>query len=123
MWANELSNTVYVATPYGVMEHGGSSAPPADDYSSIRVYPNPVTPEFTGAVTIEGLVEGSVVKIADASGAVVWQGRAEGGMALWPAENSAGRRVASGVYYVLPSPSAQSWSSAAPVAAKILVIN
>lgn len=123
VYADELSNTVYVATPYGVMEHGGSSAPPAEDYSSIRVYPNPVTPEFTGSVTIEGLVEGSVVKIADASGAVVWQGRAEGGMALWPAENSAGRRVASGVYYVLPSPSSQSGSSAAPVAAKILVIN
>lgn len=123
VYADELSNTVYVATPYGVMEYGGTATPPAENYSSIRVYPNPVTPEFTGTVTIDGLLDGSVVKIADSSGSVIWQGRAEGGMAQWPAENSSGRRVASGVYYLLPSPSSQSESSAVPVAAKIVVIN
>ena len=122
VYCDALANTVYVATPCGVMEYGGTAAPPAGNYSSLHIYPNPVTPDFTGEVTVEGLTEGSLVKIADSSGAVVWQGRAEGGMVRWPAQTSAGRRVASGVYYLLPSP-AESTVQAAPVVAKILVVN
>lgn len=94
---------------------------PSDSFSSVRVYPNPVTPEYGGIVTVDGLMDGSLVKIADSSGAVVWQGRAEGGMITWNIENSAGRRVRSGVYYVLASSNAGGSSKGA--VAKIMVIN
>lgn len=122
VYADPLSNTVYVATPLYVMAYGSDASRPAADYSSIRVYPNPLTPEHTGPVTIDSLTDGSLVKIADSSGSVVWQGRAEGGMVQWPAQNSSGARVSSGVYFVLPSPSSSD-SSVSSVAAKIVVIN
>ncbi len=121
VYADVLSNSVFFATPGGVIEYGGDAMVPSDSFSSVRVYPNPVTPEYGGIVTVDGLMDGSLVKIADSSGAVVWQGRAEGGMITWNIENSAGRRVRSGVYYVLASSNAGGSSKGA--VAKIMVIN
>lgn len=121
VYASKTSNSVYFATPQGVMEYGGDSSAPAEDYSSLRVYPNPVTPDYGGDVTIDGLREASLVKIADSAGAVVWQGRAEGGMLVWNVTNSAGKRVKTGVYYIFASPSHGDGSKGA--VAKVMVVN
>lgn len=122
VYASQRDNTVMIGTSRGLIEYGGTASAPADDYSSVKVYPNPVTPETRTDVTISGLMDGSLVKIADASGRVVWQGRAEGGMLRWPVENHAGRRVPSGVYYVMAS-SGPASSPAKGAVAKILVVN
>lgn len=102
------------------MEYGSDATKPADSFSDIKIYPNPVTPEYGGDVTIEGLMDGSLVKIADSAGAVVWQGRAEGGMITWNTENSAGRRVRTGVYYVFVSSNAS--ESAKGATAKLMIV-
>ena len=122
VYASAVDNTVLIGTRNGLLEYGGTASAPADSYSAVKVYPNPVTPETSGDVTVSGLTEGSLVKISDASGRVVWQGRAEGGMLRWPVENSAGRRVASGVYYVLAS-SGRDVTPARGAVARILVVN
>lgn len=122
VYASPTDNTVMIGTARGLMEYGGTASAPADDYSSVKVYPNPVTPDIRTDVTISGLMEGSLVKIADAAGRVVWQGRAEGGMLRWPVENVNGRRVLSGVYYVMAS-SGPDASPAKGAVAKILVVN
>lgn len=119
--ASQSSNSIYFATPQGVMEYGGDSSAPAGDYSSLRVYPNPVTPDYGGDVTIDGLKEASLVKIADSAGSVVWQGRAEGGMLVWNVTNSAGKRVKTGVYYIFASPSHGDGGKGA--VAKVMVVN
>ncbi len=84
-------------------------------------YPNPVRPDYTGWITVTGLMDNSLVKIADAAGNVFFQGRSEGGMVSWDGCDSAGRRVKSGVYYVFASRSSDGSSKGA--VAKILVIN
>ena len=122
VYASAVDNTVLIGTRNGLLEYGGTASAPAESYSAVKVYPNPVTPETSGDVTVSGLTEGSLVKISDASGRVVWQGRAEGGMLRWPVENSAGRRVASGVYYVLAS-SGRDVTPARGAVARILVVN
>lgn len=122
VYASTTDNTVLIGTRRGLLEYGGTASAPADSYSAVKVYPNPVTPETGGDVTVSGLTDGSLVKIADVSGRVVWQGRAEGGMLRWPVENSAGRRVASGVYYVLAS-SGRDATPARGAVARILVVN
>lgn len=122
VYASAVDNTVLIGTRNGLLEYGGTASAPVDSYSAVKVYPNPVTPETSGDVTVSGLTEGSLVKISDASGRVVWQGRAEGGMLRWPVENSAGRRVASGVYYVLAS-SGRDVTPARGAVARILVVN
>ncbi len=115
-----LGSAVYVGTEAGLFVYNGDSSPAADDYSNVFVYPNPVRPEYTGPVTITGLMENSLVKIADVSGNVIYQGRSEGGSMTWDVCNSAGQRVRTGVYFVLASQSAGGSSGAV---AKITVIN
>ncbi|MDE6049616.1 MAG: hypothetical protein K2G09_07990 [Paramuribaculum sp.] len=121
VYASATDNSVYFATPQGIMVYGGSSVAPAESLSDIKVYPNPVTPEYGGDVTVEGLTDGALVKIADSAGTVLWQTRAEGGMITWNLTDSAGKRVRTGIYYIFASSAANSSSKGA--VAKIAVVN
>lgn len=115
------SNIVYVGTRYGLAEYSSDASPAAGDYSEIYAYPNPVRPDYGGWITVTGLMDGSLVKIADAAGNVFFQGRAEGGMITWDGCNGVGQRVKTGVYYVFASQSGDSGSSGAVT--KIMVVN
>ncbi|MCM1293061.1 MAG: hypothetical protein NC111_06945 [Bacteroides sp.] len=121
VYADKATGIVYVGTDYGLMSYTSDATPVATDFDDILVYPNPVRPEYRGNVNITGLMDNSLVKIADASGSVVAQGRSEGGRFVWNCCNSAGVRVKTGVYYVLASQNASGSSSAA--VAKIMVVN
>lgn len=85
---------------------------------NIKVYPNPVRPEYQGRVTITGLSEGVEVKILSANGQLVRRGNATGGSYLWDVCNAQGSRVAAGVYYIMLSTS----NGGNSVAAKMVVI-
>ena len=115
------SNIVYVGHATGLLSYSSSTAPAASDYSEVYAYPNPVRPEYTGVITITGLMDNSLVKIADSAGNVFVQGRSNGGMFVWDGCDSTGSRVKSGVYYVLSSQNGDGGSSGAVT--KILVIN
>ena len=67
---------------------------------NVYVYPNPVTPEYTGLITITGLSLNADVKILAANGALIAEGRSNGGTFTWDGCDKQGRRVASGVYMV-----------------------
>ena len=114
------SNTVFVGTSSGVLEYESSSVTPAPSYDDVLVYPNPVRPEYTGAITIKGLMDNSLVKISDASGNVITSLQSTGGIATWDGLNASGERVKSGVYFVLASENEDESSSA--IVAKFLVI-
>ena len=114
------SNTVYVGTSTGLVEYYSDSSPAAESYSNVYAYPNPVTPDFTGDVTITGLMENSLVKIADAAGNVIRSLKSSGGMATWDGCYGNGRRVKTGVYFVLASQNENDTSSG--VVTKILFI-
>lgn len=115
------SNDVLIGTPEGMYLYSSSSAPAADTYDEVYAFPNPVRPEYTGWITINGLMDNSLVKIADMQGNVFWEGRSEGGMVVWDGCNRDGRRVSSGVYTVFASQNADGSSSGAVT--KIVVIN
>ncbi len=106
----------------GLLEFASTSGPPRDDYSDVYAYPNPVTPDYSGMITIEGLMGGSMVKIVDAGFNTVYQTMSDGGTAQWDGTNFGGDRVRSGVYYVVASSSTDT-SSEGDVVTKILVIN
>lgn len=115
------NNTVYVGTYQGLYSFLSDATPAAEDFSNIYAYPNPVRPDYYGDVTITGLMDNSVVKITDQAGNVVYETRAQGGMATWPVCNAAGDKVRSGVYYALAIYSDGTSSAGKPT--KILVIN
>lgn len=98
--ADRLSNKIYIGTNYGPMAYESDAAPATEDLSNVSVYPNPVTPDYSGAVSITGLMDSSMVKITDAVGNLVHQSMSQGGMATWDVCNVNGERVRSGVYMI-----------------------
>lgn len=117
------SNVIYVGTTQGLYSFLGDSSAPQDDFSNVLAYPNPVRPDFFGPVTISGLMDHSVVKIADAAGNVVWQTRSQGGMASWDVTGPDGQRVRSGIYYAYVSTDGGDSGSSGGTVIKIMVIN
>ena len=117
---NPNNNSVYVITDNGFFEYFSDSTPAESDYSSVYAYPNPVRPDFTGLITIKGLMDNSLVKITDPAGNVVKQLKSNGGMATWDGCNESGARVKTGVYFVFASQSETEGSNSAVT--KIMVI-
>lgn len=115
------SNKVYFGTSNGLAEFDSDSSPAAEDYSEVYAYPNPVRPEYTGWITIAGLMDNSLVKIADMAGNVFFTARSEGGMVAWDGCDSSGNRVKTGVYLVFASQNATGSNKGA--VAKIMVVN
>ncbi len=68
---------------------------------NVKAYPNPVRPDYTGPITVDGLTMDSEVKICTSTGQLVWSGHSNGGRFTWNGCNKQGRRVASGVYNVV----------------------
>ena len=118
---HDKNNMVYIGTSKGIVSYSSTSAPAADSYDEVYAYPNTVRPDYTGWITIKGLMDNSLVKIADAAGNVFHQGRSDGGMYVWDGCNANGERVRSGVYYVFASQNENEQSSGAVT--KILVVN
>ncbi len=116
------NNSVYIGTDVGLVQYSSTSAPSEEDYSNVYAYPNPVRPEYTGWITIKGLMEDSLVKITDAAGNLIYTTQSEGGMVAWDGCNTNGQRVKTGVYYVFASQSEDGQSSTGAVT-KILVVN
>ena len=117
---DKYSNAVYFGTVAGLVKYNSDASPSAEDYSEVYAYPNPVRPEYTGFITITGLMENSLIKIADAAGNVFFQGTSNGGMITWDGCDAAGNRVKTGVYYVFASQNENGSSSGAVT--KILVV-
>ncbi len=122
--ADRSSNRVYVGTRMGLLCYISNSSPVADNFDNVYAYPNPVRPDYTGWITITGLMDNSLVKIADAHGNVLYQTRSEGGMAVWDGCTASGSRVKTGVYYVFASSgSGDDGSGTTGAVTKILVVN
>lgn len=93
---------VFFASMNGLCSYITDAISPSSEMTKQNVwaYPNPVTPDYTGLVTIVGLTSDADVKILTTSGGLVAEGRSQGGMFTWDCKDKQGRRVASGVYFV-----------------------
>jgi len=91
---------VFVGTGKGLMSYQNDAAPASEDYSNVYAYPNPVRPEYSGVITICGLMDETIVHIVDNAGNLVCETRSNGGLAIWDGKTADGRRAASGVYTV-----------------------
>lgn len=109
---------VFIGTDRGVISYRGTATEGVNVHSDVQVFPNPVRPEYTGFVSVNGLVTNAWIKITDLSGQLVYQTRADGGQISWDGRDLNGNRVATGVYLVL----ATSDLGEETVAAKIVFI-
>ena len=99
---NPTSGEVFFGTDKGLCSYISDATEANDEMTKDNVwaYPNPVTPDYRGPITITGLTYDADVKILAANGALIHQGRSNGGTYTWDGCDQQGRRVASGIYMV-----------------------
>jgi ligand-binding sensor domain-containing protein len=102
---DEHTGEVFFVTEKGIVSYMGTATAGAENFNDVKIYPNPVTPEYDGSIAITGLVENCYVKITDLSGSLVYENRANGGMLTWDGINYSGNKVATGVYLIFASDS------------------
>ena len=99
---NPTNGEVFFGTDLGLCSFMSDATEPNEEMikDNVWAYPNPVEPGYTGLITITGLSLDADVKILAANGALVAEGRSNGGSFTWDGCDRQGRRVASGVYMV-----------------------
>ncbi len=101
---NDENGEVFIATASGLISYrSGSTGAGLVHESTVKVFPNPVDPDYTGPIAIDGLAQDALVKITDISGKIVRELLAVGGQAVWDGRDHDGTEVASGVYIVYSS--------------------
>ena len=102
---NNSTGEVMIGTDRGLMGFMGEKTAEPNKISDddLKIYPNPVRPDYYGDVTIEGLPYGAEVKITTTGGQVVTSGKSSNGEFKWDVRDAYGNDVGSGVYFVLVS--------------------
>ena len=107
MAINNKTGEVFFGTDNGLCSFVSDATTINDEMTEDNVwaYPNPVTPDYTGLITIVGLTYNADVKIVSSNGALIAEGRSNGGTFTWNGKDKNGNRVASGVYMVVTATS------------------
>ena len=100
---NHSNGEVFFATENGVVGFFSTATNFDNEMSNVRVFPNPVRPDYDGNITIDGLAYNTSVKITDIQGNILFETESEGGRAVWNGLLSDGSRPATGVYLVYVS--------------------
>ncbi|WP_321425298.1 two-component regulator propeller domain-containing protein [uncultured Bacteroides sp.] len=116
---NPNTGKLYIGTDQGLISYMSDATEGGNSFSeNAHAYPNPVKPDYTGVITVTGLIRDSDVRVTDISGNLIYSGTSVGGQFTWDGNNSKGKRVASGVYLVLAADA----EGKEGIATKILVI-
>ncbi|EAY26148.1 type IX secretion system anionic LPS delivery protein PorZ [Microscilla marina] len=89
---------VFVATDKGLVSYRGTATTGEQTHQEVKVFPNPVRPNFNGLLGISGLVDDAKVKITDVSGKLIYQTQAQGGTVSWDLRDYTGHRAKTGIY-------------------------
>ena len=100
---NDVTGEVFFATEKGIISMRSESTQGNTDFSEVLVFPNPVKPDYSGPITIKGLITDAVVKITDVSGNLIYETVALGGQAVWDGKSFDGQKAHTGVYLVFCS--------------------
>jgi|LakMenEpi03Aug12_release.lakeMendotaPanAssembly.Ray.scaffolds.fasta_scaffold12695_3 hypothetical protein len=91
---------VFFFTKNEIISYKGNATESALVQSSIKIYPNPIAPNYDGPILIKNLVNNALVKITDINGQLMMQTRALGGQAIWNGRDQYQHKVASGIYLI-----------------------
>jgi len=97
---DKISGEVFFATENGIISYRSDATAGSETNAAVKIFPNPVRPEYSGNIAISGLVANSSIKITDIAGNLIYETNANGGEALWNGKNYSGNRAATGVYLV-----------------------
>jgi len=94
---------VYIKTNCGLASYLTDTQETQENLSSVKVFPNPVRPDFDGEICISGLEENCDIRITDIAGNLVYKTVSEGGKIFWDGINQNGHRCSTGVYLIFIS--------------------
>ena len=98
---NQATGEVFFGTTSGLLSYSSRVTSGNETLENLRAYPNPVRPNYTGLVTIDGLTNGANIKITDVSGNLVFEEFVDGGSLQWDTRAFGKHKVASGVYFIV----------------------
>ena len=91
---------VFFFTKDEIISYKGNATESVSTQSAIKIYPNPIAPNYNGPILIKNLVNNALVKITDLNGQLMMQTRALGGQAIWDGRDQYQHKVASGIYLI-----------------------
>jgi len=91
---------IWFGTSKGIQSLRGNATTGEEKFTNVYTFQNPVRENFTGNVTITGLMRNSEIRITDISGNLVYETVSDGGKATWNLKTYNGRHVTTGVYLV-----------------------
>jgi FlgD Ig-like domain len=120
---NPRNGEVWIATEKGVQTLRTEAVNGTKiNLPSAYAYPNPVRPEYQGLISIYGLARDANVKITDAAGNLVYEGKSLGGQAVWDGRDYTGKRAASGVYLIFAT-SSETFENPDAIVTKVVILN
>lgn len=97
---NQETGELFIITDLGLVSYRSDASQDDADYSSTKVFPNPVRPGYEGLITIQGIRYDSDVKVTDVAGNLIFKTTSNGGTATWDGKRADGSKVESGVYLI-----------------------
>ncbi|GAB4450454.1 MAG: hypothetical protein OHK0036_09150 [Bacteroidia bacterium] len=115
---DDKTGDIIVGTDKGIQSYRTDVIGGFEEFTNVHAFPNPVK-RTDENVYIKGLVDGSIVKITDLAGNLIWESKSQGGMVTWNLNTLYNKRVTDGIYIVYASTS----DAQQKVVAKIMVLN
>ena len=84
---NKTTGEVFFGTTNGLVSYQSDAAESTGAFENVHAYPNPVRENYTGIITITGLIDKTNVKITDLAGNLVCQTVSNGSIATWDGKN------------------------------------
>jgi hypothetical protein len=100
---DQKTGELFIITDKGLISYRSDASYEDPEYSDVKVFPNPVRPEYDGLITIQGIRYDSDVKVTDVAGNLVYKTSSNGGTATWNGRTLSGDKVATGVYLIWTS--------------------
>ncbi|MEL6557256.1 MAG: hypothetical protein AAFQ94_03675 [Bacteroidota bacterium] len=97
---NPQNGEVFFVTDKGMVSFRSDATESTAFHSDVKIFPNPVRPNFNGLVGFNGLATDVRLKITDISGKLIREIEANGGGASWDLRDINGNKARTGVYLV-----------------------
>lgn len=116
---NPVSGEVFIGTSNGLVSYQSDAANGGESFGNVRAFPNPVRENYTGLISISGLVAETQIKITDLNGNLIYQTVSNGSIATWDGKNVTGKKVSTGIYLVL----CVNKDGSESIATKVMIVN
>ncbi len=97
---DQTTGELFVLTQNGLLSYRSDATEASENLNAIRIFPNPVRPDYQGVMTVSGLRENTSIKITDTAGRLIHESKSNGGTASWDLQNPQGNRANTGIYMV-----------------------